>query len=306
MNDKKEFHNTLLAAPERTDADIIQSASVTALFRALLSEERAFKKNPDYLAKYFVNDNWIEFLKNPEASRKALEERLPGGIYYHLVRTKYFDQSLLKWLIKHPASQIVFLGTGFDTRTIRFEKELNSAKIFEVDLKAMLDYKKTVIKKNSLEKNPLNKTYVPINFHKENILEKLKNSGLNIKIPTYFLIEGVTFFLEKSTVENIFNDLFQEMKVPILIAFDYVFEDYINGDYSYHGATQMNNELSQIGEPHIFGIDYENIDTFVENMGYSSQNNFTALMLESLYLTTKRGDSVGRPHSFFGLTEAIN
>ena len=56
-------------APKRTESDFIQSASVTAMMRALLSEKNEFQ-NPDYLAKYFVSHPWSEFLKDREIYRK--------------------------------------------------------------------------------------------------------------------------------------------------------------------------------------------------------------------------------------------
>ena len=98
---------------------------------------------------------------------------MPGTLYYLLLRTKYFDRSLKDWISRNPDSQVVFLGTGFDTRSIRFAKELKDARVYEVDLKAMLDYKKDVINRNGLETTTSNKIYVPINFHIENILEKI-------------------------------------------------------------------------------------------------------------------------------------
>ena len=92
-------------APKRTESDFIQSASVTAMMRALLSEKNEFQ-NPDYLAKYFVSHPWSEFLKDREKSIENLEERVPGCIYYHLVRTKKFDQLCLKWLKENKNGQI--------------------------------------------------------------------------------------------------------------------------------------------------------------------------------------------------------
>lgn len=289
------------ATPNRTDTDIIQSASVTALFRAVLADEVGLKKNPDYLAKYFVNENWSNYLSDPKQSSIALEERLPGCTYYLLIRTKYFDQSLLDWLETNPDSQIVMLGTGFDTRSLRFAEKMRGAKTYEIDLKAMLNYKKNIIEKFSLENEKTNKSYVPIDFHKENIFEKLSDHGFDFSKPTYFLMEGVTYFLEKQTVETLLSEISDKMKAHASFTFDYAMEDYINGELSYHGAKEINFELEQIGEPHLFGVDFENFENFVTNKKYKVINNFTAQMLEALYLTEKNGDSVGRPHTFYSL-----
>ena len=290
-------------APSRTDMDIIQTASVTALMRALLANETGVLNNPDFLAKYFINDQWRPFLNDPKTSREVLEARVPGALYYLLLRTKYFDGSFQDWISRNPDSQVVFLGTGFDTRSIRFANELKDAWIYEVDLKAMLDYKKDVISRNKLEEKPRNKIYVPINFHTENILEKLIQSGFETSKSTYFLWEGVTFFLEERTIKQFLKTLADNTKASTTVAFDYVFKDYVEGNLEYYGAKETYRELQQLGEPHIFGVNYNGMDNFAHNLGYKPRNNFTASMLESQYLTENNGKSATRPTSFTAMTE---
>lgn len=290
-------------APSRTDMDIIQTASVTALMRALLADETGILNNPDYLAKYFINDQWRPFLNDPAVSRQALETRVPGTLYYLLLRTKYFDRSLKDWILRNPDSQVVFLGTGFDTRSIRFAKELKDARVYEVDLKAMLDYKKDVINRNGLETTASNKIYVPINFHIENILEKLIENGFDTSKKSYFLWEGVTFFLEEGTVKKFLKNLADSLKASTTVAFDYVFKDYVEGNLEYYGAKEIHRELMQLGEPHIFGVNFRDMDSFAINLGYLCRNNLTALMLESQYLAGSNGMSETRPNSFSAMTE---
>lgn len=291
------------AAPSRTDMDIIQTASVTALMRALFAEEAGILNNPDFLAKYFVNDQWRPFLNDPKTSREVLETRVPGTLYYLLLRTKYFDRSLKDWISRYPNSQIVFLGTGFDSRSIRFANELKEAYVYEVDLKAMLDYKMDVISKNQLEDNPSNKVYVPINFHTESILEKLIERGFETSRNTYFLWEGVTFFLEEKTVRKFLKNLADNVKASTTVAFDYVFKDYVEGNLEYYGAKEIYRELRELGEPHIFGVNYSDMDSFAYDLGYTLRNNLTALMLESQYLAGKNGMSATRSNSFSAITE---
>lgn len=192
--------------PQRSNEDFIQSASITSMMRALLNTKDGVLNNPDYLAKYFVAEPWSSFLKNPESSISTLEDRLPGGIYYILIRTKYFDNSLLNWIKLNPKSQIVSLGSGFDSRSIRFNNS-NDLTFFEVDLKAMLDHKKTIISNNNLSKH-LNIKYINTNFQTDNLFDNLRKGGFNETLPTFFLCEGVSFFLD----EKIFNRLLTDIR----------------------------------------------------------------------------------------------
>ena len=137
------------AAPIRRDDEMIGSASVTALMRYLLSNESGLAKNPDNLGKYFVSGKWKDYLNDPKSSIKEFQKKLPGCIYYHLIRTKFFDNAVNEWCESVKDSQIIILGSGFDSRSIRFEKMLkqNNVTVFEVDLPAMLAHKKEIIKK---------------------------------------------------------------------------------------------------------------------------------------------------------------
>lgn len=289
--------------PNRTNQDIIQSASVTALMRALLAEQKGILKNPDMLAKYFVNETWRPFLADPQQSIAVLDTRAPGTLGYILLRTKYFDNSLLSWLKTTPRSQVVILGTGFDTRSIRFSPQLREATVYEVDLEAMLKYKMEIIDEYGLDHQPADKIYVPVNFHTESILDKLTESGLKVDDPTYFLWEGVTYFLSAQTVRTFLKNLTTTMMGPTKLAFDYVFSDYVAGNLNYYGAKEVQAELEKLGEPHIFGINYDELDRFVQELGYQSRNNFTSTMLESLYLDDAQNANGIRPNSFSAMTE---
>lgn len=291
--------------PVRTDNDFIQSASVTSMMRALLTDEKDEFKNPDYLAKYFVSEPWNAFLDNPRSSLQKMEQRLPGGVYYLLIRTRYFDDSMLKWIRRYPKSQIVSLGSGFDTRSIRFNKEPNKLTFFDVDLKAMLDYKENIIQRESLS-NQNNINYVPANFQADDLFENLIEKGFDKTLPTYFILEGVSFFLEKNVFENLLKGIRNLQNPDVIFAFDYAFKDYIEGDLNFYGAKETVEELKSIGEPHVFGLNYDEVFSFFEDRGFVTINNYTSSMLDLLYLGDKYGQSSDvRSTAFFGLTELM-
>jgi len=288
----------------RNDDDFIESASVTAMMRAILHKKENKLKNPDYLAQYFVNDKWRSFLDDPDTSVDVLEKRIPGGVYYVFIRTKYFDDSLSNWIKKFPSSQVVLLGAGFDSRALRFEAQAKSVDFFEVDLKAMLEYKKGVIELNSLQtKNEKHIKYVPTNFQKDDLFSNLLDKGFDRRKPTYFLCEGLSFFLDKEIIDDLFLKIEANTYEKTQVVLDYAFLDYIEGDLSYYGAKETNNELKAISEPHVFGINYEDIVTYFGRKGFKTEKNYTSGMLDSYYLGNKYGDVLAKSTSFFGLTE---
>ncbi len=293
-------------APQRTDNDMIGSASVTALMRYLLSQDSGLSQNPDYLGRYFVGGKWKDYLKNPKTSKEELQIKLPGCIYYHLIRTKNFDASLIKWAKSEKHSQIIILGSGFDSRAIRFEKMLkeNQIKIYEIDLKAMLEYKEKIIN-SDIKTNIDHVSFVPCNFTKDNVIERLSEFGCDFNLPTLILWEGVTYFLTQENIEYYLKLFKNYFKNKLQITFDYAFRDYIEGDLNFYGAQELHNILVELGEPHLFGLNFDEVEDFFDKHGFSTKLNNTSLMLAAQYITDRYGNSVGKPHTFHGMAEVI-
>jgi methyltransferase (TIGR00027 family) len=292
--------------PVRTDNDMIGSASVTALMRYLLSQEEGLAKNPDYLGKFFINGKWKDYLNDLASSREELQKKLPGCIYYHLIRTKTFDNSLLKWIKNEKNSQVIILGAGFDSRAIRFERLLkeNNIKIYEIDLKAMLDYKKEIIE-NTIKTDINHVTFVACNFQKDNVIEKLSENNFDFNRPTLILWEGVTYFLTKDNIEYYLKLFRDNIHNKLQITLDYAFRDYIEGNLNFYGAKELYDILIELEEPHFFGLNYNETEDFFEERGFMTKSNYTSFMLEALYIKDNYGNTVGKPHAFHGMTEII-
>lgn len=286
--------------PTRNDNDFIQSASVTAMMRALLAGEEGALKNPDYIAKYYVTEPWKSFLEFPKKSRENLEKRVPGCMSYHLVRTKKIDQILTKWAKNNPSGQILILGSGLDSRSIRMAGVLHDIKIYEFDLKGMFNHKKKVLKSNKILKESFNVTYVPINFHNDSLSETFHNIRLKQNIPTFILWEGVTYFLEEKTVYSTFENLSNYFTNALNIVFDYAYKDYINGNLDYYGASELAKELKMIGEPHLFGINPKEMEKYLHKLKFKIMENSTAEDLEGQFLV-ENDNLISRIHGFHGI-----
>jgi hypothetical protein len=72
------------------------------------------------------------------SARGFLERGLPGAFGYFNARTQYFDEVLLQE-VGAGLQQVVILGAGFDSRSIRFEGALQGPQVFEVDLPEVSD-----------------------------------------------------------------------------------------------------------------------------------------------------------------------
>ncbi|MDU8923586.1 SAM-dependent methyltransferase [Pasteurellaceae bacterium LIM206] len=288
----------------KTHADIIESASITSLMRFLLSGKNEKVPNPDAYGKYFVNGKWKEFLHNVDKSKTEMQKKLPGCLYYHLIRTLKFDESLKKWLGSHKDSQILILGAGFDSRSMRFSQELNATGIilFEVDLKAMLDFKLNIIKKYNLQTN--NQYYqVPCNFNDQKLINCFKEYKVSSQKPTLILWEGVTYFLPESVIKTVLEELRNYFDSELQITLDYAYRDYIDGNLNYYGAKELYDILIEINEPHFFGLNFDESEHFFKQLSFNTKENLSAMMLESKFLRDNFGQSVGLPHVFNAMAD---
>jgi len=136
-------------------------------------------------------------------------------------RTKFIDGQLtdfLKETVDAPKRQVIVLGSGYDTRAIRFAQK--GLKFFEVDLPEVSSTKSALVQKYldangnggddgdtvahiKYDLNDLAKT-------DNSLLRTLKDAGLEDggDIPTCVICEAVLFYLNPAAVQNLVGELF--------------------------------------------------------------------------------------------------
>ena len=116
----------------------------------------------------------------------------------------------------------------------------------EVDLRATQTYKKQRLSE-ILDAIPPNASFVPMDFTKDNLLDELRKVGYSEQQITFFLWEGVTYYLPESAVKDTLHFVRDHSAAGSRIAFDYF------------GANNpaINNPLhvyARWGEPLLFGF----------------------------------------------------
>jgi methyltransferase (TIGR00027 family) len=222
------------------------------------------RRNPDYLAIKFLGPR--ERAVVPELHLDALDLDFDSaikqiGVYIVAVmtyRTKRFDAALLDAL-QDGARQVVVLGAGFDSRAYRFQSQLGNVRVMEVDYGPTQAYKKQRLGE-ILDVIPSTVSFVPMDFTKDNLLEQLRNAGYSEQQKTFFLWEGVTYYLPESAVKDTLHFVRDHSAAGSRIAFDYF------------GANNpsLNNPLHQYarwGEPLLFGFPNSSAREYVQQEG---------------------------------------
>jgi methyltransferase (TIGR00027 family) len=222
-------------------------------------------RNPDYLAIKFLGPRERAVLPDIpmdaldldfDSAVKQLGPHLPVAVMTY--RTKRFDAALLDAL-QNGARQVVVLGAGFDSRAYRFQSQLGNVRIMEVDYGPTQAYKRQRLGE-ILEVIPSNVSFVPMDFTKDNLLEQLRHAGYSEQQNTFFLWEGVTYYLPESAVKDTLHFVRDHSAAGSRIAFDYF-------GASNPGINNPRHIYARWGEPLLFGFTNNRARDYVQQEG---------------------------------------
>lgn len=267
-----------------------ETALTVAFCRALAAkEERQELKGPDYIAEIFLNAKAKELLSKNDTRTWAIQNLVTSPLYgYFLARTAYIDNIFLD-ACREGIPQIVFLGAGYDTRSIRFSDYIKNTKIYELDISTTQTRKIECFRKAGFT-IPETLSYVPINFEKDNILDTLLKAGYNPKMRSLFIWEGVMYYLTKSSIESTLKFIVEESGPKSRVCFDC-----------------MSEELQSVnaGEPFKFWMKPDELSILLLNFGLNRIEFMDSNEMKKRYLTLADGVQAEKclTSFFFMLTE---
>lgn len=285
-------------------SSVEKRASDTAMFAAIHRfisslEEHPDFKGPDHLARLFVPSKakfLLSFAFIRRHVRKKLTRMVPGTYEYVVARTKYFDD-LFKQALTDNIPQIVFLGAGYDTRSIRFKDFVRETKIFELDVPTTQKQKKDLLLKAGICL-PEQLSFVPINFNRESLQKVLSDAGYDKTQKSFFIWEGVTYYLPDETVKNTLGIIKNYSGAGSTVVFDYFYKSIVQGKSDSYGARELIKEVSKSGEPFQFGIDQGEIEPFLAGNGFDILSHHTPEEFEKTYLYADDGEFFGKMYGF--------
>jgi methyltransferase (TIGR00027 family) len=226
--------------------------------------------------------------------RKLFMRKLfPPGIYeYVIARTKVMDVAFVDAL-EAGFTQIVLLGAGFDTRALRFADRNRGTKIFELDVATTQQPKIEIYQKQTLS-IPTGLVFVPINFDRQDIFDRLSNAGFQEGRKTLFLWEGVTMYLSVQAVDGTLEFIRSRAACGSQVVFDYLYASVLRRENRFYGEREIYEMVSRVGEGWTFGLEEGEIGPFLEARGFEVTAHYTPPELEAQYLTADDGTRLGR------------
>ena len=260
-------------------------ASITALMssfgRAFHAENEEHPVLVDHLAKELMTTEEYTSVKNyildgarffePEIDSAKQE---PGELLRRIVnvhiapsplcRAAYTEQAL-KTAGLTGTKQYVMLGAGMDTFAFREKEFLSKYKVFEVDHPLTQTNKLDRINHASWT-IPDNLTFVPMDFTKDSLVERLIAAGFDSSCKSFFSWLGVTYYLSTEAIDTILTSLSGLCADGSTLVFDYPDENFFNAPEKRVQNTIMMAKAG--GEPMQSAFSDRELEKLLEKHGF--------------------------------------
>lgn len=188
-------------------------------YRAMMPPE-VFEIQLAFLKEVTNSERWRKKINNPgfRARLEKLEERLFPGILTHMVLRKRRIEEWVRKELERGCTQVVSFGAGYDTLLPRLADEFPGVQFIEVDLAPSQKSKVSVLKTRAR-----NMYFVEANLQ-EPYLDKLMLEGSPFlrKQRTFFLAEGLLYWLEDDDVERLLTFMQDNCELGSRFAFSFL------------------------------------------------------------------------------------
>ena len=256
-------------------------ASITALMssfgRAFHAENEDHPVFTDHLAKNLMTEeeytavqgyilSGAQFFEPEIDPAKQKPKELPRQlINTHiapspLCRAAYTEKAL-KTAVLTGTKQYVILGAGMDTFAFRETEFLSKYRVFEVDHPLTQEDKLERITRAGWT-IPNNLTFVPVDFTKDSLTERLIAAGFDPSVKSFFSWLGVTYYLSAEAIDTMLSALSSLCADGSTLVFDYPDENFFDAPERRVQNTIMMAKAG--GEPMQSAFSYAELEKLLE------------------------------------------
>ena len=285
-----------------------KNQSVTAEHNAALRAIESLRRPGDRIcfdpmARFFVPARLAPAVASLACGEKLIarwETVVPGVCAAILARTGFIDACLGEALACG-LEQLVILGAGFDTRALQFHALQEGVAVFELDHPAT-QAAKVARMRRFRPSLPDRLHLIPIRFEAEDLAAKLLAHRYRPDRRTFFIWEGVTYYLAAAAVGTVFDFISSHCPAGSGLVFDYLPPAVADGTCLRPEAVGLRESLALFGEALVSGIDPARIDAFLARHGLRTVRH---LRSDRCLGTVIDGSSVGRrPSPLFFFVQA--
>lgn len=233
------------------------------LAKELLTEEE-YNAVQGYIlsgAKFFEPDLDTGHISPKEIVRLLVNQHLAPS---PLCRAAY-TENLLKNIVQTGIAQYVILGAGMDTFAFREQKFVEHHKVYEVDHSLTQNDKQARIARAGWH-TPENLTFVPVDFAKDSLSEKLLASGFEKDAETLFSWLGVTYYLSAEAIDKTLGEVDRLCAEGSVLVFDCPDEGFFSASEKRVQNTILMAKAG--GEPMQSAFSYAELENLLGRHGF--------------------------------------
>ncbi|HEY4339049.1 MAG TPA: SAM-dependent methyltransferase [Steroidobacteraceae bacterium] len=155
------------------------------------------------------------------AAERRFNSRYARHLRAFLVARSRLAEEALAEAVSRGVRQYVLLGAGLDTFAYRNPHAAAGLRVFEVDHPATQEWKRQMVSHARL-KSQGSLVYVPVNFERELLADRLLANGFRRDEPAFFSWLGVTMYLTADAIRETLRFVAQPMVGRSGIVFDYL------------------------------------------------------------------------------------
>ncbi|OHU99138.1 methyltransferase [Mycobacterium talmoniae] len=241
-------------SPRRLDHKASLTAQINAAQRAAESmQPRRLLDDPG--SRHFVGHPVFRAMlarRLPAAAALRVFDWWWGGLHAHIVLRVRFTDDVVGAAIGAGVDQVVLLGAGFDTTSLR--RADTAVTIFEVDAPATQAAKRPVTERLLPSPRASQTVWVPCDFEDGALRTRLVDSGFDPARRSVIVWLGVSMYLTGHAIDQTLADLAALCAPGSRLVFDYLDAEVVAGRSRWAGARRVTRMVARRGEPYRSGF----------------------------------------------------
>ena len=202
-----------------------------------------------------------------------------------------FSEDTLAGCVARGVRQVVVLGAGLDTFSLRNPHAGQGVRVFEVDYPATQTWKRERLKQAGLAV-PTSLTFAPVDFERQSLADGLKNAGFRADRPAFFQWLGVVPYLTREAVSLTLNFIAGAPESEVVFDYAEPFENY--PDDRRADVMAIAARAASRGEPWLSLFDPAELSKMLRNKGFGIVEDLgMAGIAERFYGALKQGIVIG-------------
>jgi len=202
-----------------------------------------------------------------------------------------FSEDALAACVARGVHQVVLLGAGLDTFSLRNPYAGEGVRVFEVDYPATQDWKRKRLKQAGLAV-PASLTFAPVDFERQSLADGLRAAGFQADRPAFFQWLGVVPYLTREAISLTLDFIAGVPESEVVFDYAEPFENY--SDDRRADVIEVAARAASRGEPWLSLFDPAELSKMLRNKGFGIVEDLgMAGIAERFYGALKQGIVIG-------------